>query len=671
MSGSALMTVDWATRVDEWTGHLQQSGWPLGMDDELRLHVLAEALRSRGVAVNDVPTAIRWFGPLLARSPTEQQQLRQVLSDLYGVASADRSHDPDGVPPTDETAWSRGIVSVVVVLAVLIAGYLLYLGVSAERLPSLAKLAAVVSGGGVSIDTRWLWGVGSLIVIGVAGALAWRSRRRIHSALLWRGRAPRAALRSALTLELGGTHLYDQGRMRVALAGLGSFRRVDSAGVDGSASAAATLRNGGCITLVRRARRVQPDYLLLVDRKAGDDLLVVLGDMLAGLLVRGNVQVDRYDFLADPRKLRRVEVAKTRRGESDDSVELQTLRSTCSDHRVLILSDAMGFCDDRGENLRGWMADLRQWSDVSLLTPLPPAQWGPRERTLSRLGILIVQATSSGLGELADVLRTDRRPAESAFRDPASAAVHGAGSRSTAFDRMFNGDPFQWLGDTPPHADQQIRLVVELRRVLGPIALLYLQALAVFPLVHPRLTLAVGGALNARGSVVLDEDTLALLCRVPWMRWGRLPDWLRVALLRELSSRGADEGRVRDTWDALLAPPEKPKRLGARDFSIQVVRPSLNMLEGRLRRLLGRSPDPLDSEALLIAFMSGRALPELSVRVPVWPADEDLTPSTSRDFQGRWRRTRKADRTLLRESPAARAAAADKLPQASAGFRHW
>lgn len=665
------MTVDWAARVDEWTGHLHQSGWPLGVDDELRLHALAKYLRSRGVTVTDVAAAMRWFGPLLARSPAEQQQLRQTLLRLYGDASADRPPDPDGAPSTDETAWRRGIVSVVVVLAISIGAYLLYLGFSAVLRPPSEQPTTVGFGGGLSIDTHWLWGLGSLVIVGVAGALAWHLRRRIRSALLWRGRAPRAALRSALTLTLGSTDLHDPGRMRGALAGLGRHWRVETEGIDGTASIAATLRNGGCITLVKRTRRVQPDYLLLVDRKAGDDLLVTLGDMLAGLLTRDSVQVDRYDFLADPRRLRRVVGAKKRQGESANSVELQALRSTCSDHRVLILSDAMGFCDDRGENLSGWVVDLRKWSDVSLLTPLPPAQWGPRERTLSRLGILVVQATSNGLGELAAVLLTDRRSGESAFRDRAAAAAHGGGARSTAFDRMFNGDPFQWLGDAPPPADQQIGLVVELRRVLGPIALLYLQALAVFPLVHPRLTLAVGRALNSRGSVVLDEDTLALLCRLPWMRRGRLPDWLRLALLRELSSRKADEGRVRATWDALLAPPEKSKRREGRDFSIEVVRPSVSALTGRLRRLMHRSPDPLDSEALLIKFMSGQVLPELAVRVPEWPADEKVASSNERNLLDRSRRTPKADRTSLRESFTAGAAAADKLPQSSAGFRHW
>jgi hypothetical protein len=202
------------------------------------------------------------------------------------------------------------------------------------------------------------------------------------------------------------------------------------------------------------------------------------------------------------------------------------------------------------------------------------AQWGPRERALIRLGFSVVEATPSGVSDLAQQFRTDL---------PQERATPG-GALPPALDMRLAVDPYLWLGERSPSAPQIAALLVDLKAALGEQVFLYLAALAVFPAIHPKLTLALGRALPDRQNhSLLTEQTLALLCRVPWLRRGRMPDWLLLALVRDLETRPDEADRVRATWSTLLAPQED----GARTMlPIEVVRQAEAGLPAMVARLL-------------------------------------------------------------------------------------
>jgi hypothetical protein len=56
---------------------------------------------------------------------------------------------------------------------------------------------------------------------------------------------------------------------------------------------------------------------------------------------------------------------------------------------------------------------------------------------------------------------------------------------------MFPADSYRWLGERSPAADTISALLREFKEVLGDRAYLYCAALAVFPALHPKLTLAL------------------------------------------------------------------------------------------------------------------------------------------------------------------------------------
>src|SRR5262249_20375707 len=120
-------------------------------------------------------------------------------------------------------------------------------------------------------------------------------------------------------------------------------------------------------------------------------------------------------------------------------------------------------------------------------------------------------------------------------------------TESHDLDLLLSGDPYKWLGDQAPAPPDTDTLTGVLAETLGPTAFPYPCAIARFPTIHPRLTEQIGGAVTTEaGVIVRNEDTYAAISRLPWMRRGRIPDWLRRALILRMSPQ--DGERVRGVW---------------------------------------------------------------------------------------------------------------------------
>lgn len=621
--------MDWTATPQRWIQHLHAHDWRLGVGDELLLHTLADRLRERGTPVASADDAVRWFGPLLCGSVDDQRRLLPLLQAWQDAATPPAERlDPalgrvaravlPGPPVPTKTRLRGAAGAVLMVLAAALGMWMWQQGT--ETQPATVPAPETTALQPASQPT------GTLPVEVALGALLWALplltallvhwlRQRRETTLL-RGLAPRDAPKESLEIPLPRFELFTEATLRATVADLRRHRLVPADWIDGRRSVQATVRGGGRVQLLPGRRRAQPEYLLLVDLKRQDDILAALADLLTELLQQGDVRVERLDFHGDPSHLRRHPGADASRRPA--SIDLASLRATCPDHRVLVLSDASSFCDAHGRQMRPWVDELRQWGEVALLTPMPASQWGPRERGLFRTGIFVTEAHAAGLKHLAQAVRTDR-PAGDALADATRA--HAAGARAHPLDQRLAVDPFKWLGDRPPAPDEISAVVAELRAALGARAMLYLQALAVFPVLKPRLTLALGRLLADRdGLKLLDDVTLARLCRVPWLRQARMPDWLRSALLGDLTRAPdpSDAARVRAAWATLLAPQSGAQGADTTQapLSLEVVRSVDSQLPLLVARLLSRGAAVPQRETLLLAFMRGDAIPDLAVALP-------------------------------------------------------
>src|SRR5262249_16488065 len=92
------------------------------------------------------------------------------------------------------------------------------------------------------------------------------------------------------------------------------------------------------------------------------------------------------------------------------------------------------------------------------------------------------------------------------------------------------------------------RLCDQLRVFLGTRGYRWLSACAIYPMLHWDLTLYLGFKLFKDRTQI--EERLLSLLRLPWFRYGSIPDWLRLRLISDLSA--SDEAKVGKALEELF-----------------------------------------------------------------------------------------------------------------------
>ena len=304
--------------------------------------------------------------------------------------------------------------------------------------------------------------------------------------------------------------------------------------IDPDATARATAENLGFFTPIYRVRLEKPVYLALIDRASFHDQQARRVDELLDRLEVGGVDMDRYDFRGDPRR------CSPRGGEAGDR-DLRELAALYPRHRLVIFTDGERLLDPVSGDLPRWARVFETWARRALFTPSPPRHWTSRELTFAGSGLQVLPATAAGFRAFAESLRegggSEEVPEEEAPRPRRP--------------EILRRRPERWTDRYPPPDHEVEELLRELRAHLGDATFRWLCSLAIYPELDWHLTLYLGLRLRlADGECLLEEARLIALTRLPWLREGYLPDWLRLRLMRELGAE--DEQSVRQFLRDLL-----------------------------------------------------------------------------------------------------------------------
>lgn len=308
--------------------------------------------------------------------------------------------------------------------------------------------------------------------------------------------------------------------------------------LDIAATVNATIQKG-MFTPAYAARRAAPEYLLLIDRASVDDGQARLADELAKRLGADNVYVDQFYFQDDARTLREPKPLSP-------VVTLHELASRYPDHRLLVFSDALGFFNPFTGKPGDWLEQFDYWQQRILLTPESVSAWGYREFTLAeQYGFTLIPAKTAGLAALANLLNFDLSPDHSNDDAP-------------QLPELIARDPERWLDSREPKPEVAEKLCAQLKSYLGGDGWLWLAACAVYPQIKWEITLYLGGRLAVesqyparqqgvdassplltRGVLTREADwaeSVLRLVRLPWFRFGRMPDWMRDRLIADFSA---------------------------------------------------------------------------------------------------------------------------------------
>lgn len=298
--------------------------------------------------------------------------------------------------------------------------------------------------------------------------------------------------------------------------------------IDAEKSVRGSIQRGGIFTPVASAVTSSPAYVVFVEAKSGLDQEASRLDTLQLRLADAGVPVVRYFYTGSPAMLFAAWGVKP--------VAIDDVAAMHSDRRLIILGEGHGMLKPFSLRPQAWTSALWQWDDRALLTPRPVSEWGLEEQAITRsLNIPVGRATVEGLLGLAELLRIDGRGGSRPFRTVAFAD----GIELYPLPALLETQADLYLSEADPDADEPhlpnwIALREELNFYLDTAGMMWLCALALYPALHWDLTLYLGRGLRFGGRELYAEPRLAALTRLPWLREGQLPRWLRRRLIDEL-----------------------------------------------------------------------------------------------------------------------------------------
>ncbi|MBS1792067.1 MAG: PASTA domain-containing protein [Acidobacteria bacterium] len=460
---------------------------------------------------------------------------------------------------------------------------------------------------------HWLLIASPLLLFAAWLMLRWRRRR----ALLQKLQAVGSPNLRRLTVRGASEHLFQSQIFRRAVQDLRRHRRVEVRELDIPATVSATIRRGGMFQPLYGARKALPEYLLLIDRASPSDEQARFADELSQRLEAGGVFVDRFYFQNDPRTCRQREA-------SSPMVTLLDLAARYPDHQLLIFSDGAGFISPLTGEPEHWLTSLSHWPRRVLLTPELDEQTGYPELALAEHDFLVLPANDDGFLALTEAVNAGELP------NPKSKP--GAGTNASSFPRLILERPKRWLERHEPRPAVLKELCDQLRAFLGEDGWYWLAACAVYPALSWDVTLYLGYKLfadrisNPTVSEGLSfEDRLLSLVRLPWFRYGSMPDWLRLRLIESFTQE--QEAAVRRTIETmLLSALEHPQE----GIPLELAEPTeanwwprlkakweARWRNKRIAGLIEREPEdsPL-KDFVFLGFLSGSRTRRLTVKLP-------------------------------------------------------
>lgn len=377
---------------------------------------------------------------------------------------------------------------------------------------------------------------------------------------------------------------------------------VESNQVDVTASVEKTIAAGGWFTPVPGTIKRRPEYLVLIDRLTFKDHQTKLVDTLIQQLLDEEVLMNRYYFDATPRRC-------YPENQHLAPLTLTELAEHYPTHKLLIFSDGNGFINSITGKIVPWIQQLSIWTYRALFTLETPQQWGYREQVLKEeADFLIMPANEAGLKFLVEQINANT---QQSYQSP----LWQRARKNLAFPEYLQENFNRWLERHTPEPEVLNELLTQIKSFLGTEGYYWFCACAVYPELHWQVTLYLGNNLNSEpGKTLLtkghlDEDpssnNLAKLARLPWFRYGYMPDWLREPLIKDLSSQQKDT-EVHTTLEKLLQTITLDNTSETADKTSAT---TLNIAHEQPKRRTKRSPL---KEHVFVKFMADK----LAVKLP-------------------------------------------------------
>ncbi len=309
-----------------------------------------------------------------------------------------------------------------------------------------------------------------------------------------------------------------------------AFRRrvaSNNTRLDVEKSVETTIDEGGYPTFAYNSGTRAPEYLVLIDQPHIKSHQTRLFEQWVKELQQQDIFIERFFYRSDPRVCWK--------NAFEDDVYLEELANRYPKHRLLIFGDAEALVNPQNDELREWVNLFETWQQKAILSPKPTQWWTYPEITLSEQFILL-PAQPYALARLIGIFEGDDDGNLGQWLDleelevpPSFDAEPTPNLPSSRHKLSLEGNKNSPLGRGWGWVK------TELQSYLSPQTYQWLCACAVYPELHWDFTLQLGKALQLIHDYKANPiNDLLKLSRLPWFQTGRMPDELRMALIRDL-----------------------------------------------------------------------------------------------------------------------------------------
>jgi len=596
-----ILNPDWLNPegLIDFIDSLRDAGYNIGLSQYIAAQDLILALMAGSAESIDSPLRLgSLLGPLLCSSPSEQEDFQYRYNNWLkemgvSVAKKETVKDAANKPVRDELnlieklrGWYKfglktgAAIAVIALLCLFVRALVLKFGALEQSV--------------VIAVSAWR-GFGYLFVIGVLLVLlliiGWKAwiYYNVHLFLVRRQAAQQPQM-ERVSIKKGYESLWsDILFFRIAT----EFRRrmeVPSEELDVAKTVEQTSRQCGWFTPAYGRRQVVPEYIALIDRVSYEDHQARYCEGMVEELKRHEVFIKTYYFDGDPRICFSGDI-------KGQPVNLYDVALKHDDSRLIIFSDGSCFFNSRTGKTEAWIENFSDFPCTAMLTSEQTRYWSYRENKLQEY-LSLYPFTPSGLTAFIKRLHKSEPPydtdvrAEQPFPEPLSSRAR------------------LWVERQMPAEEVLVQeMLTSLVHYLGAAGCYWLSACAVYPEIKWHLTMYFGNTLMMENGIKLkDLFPREDLVRLPWLRYGYMPDWLRIVLIRELSPD--KEKDIRSALDAYITAGQDTAR--AEELYLEIAtsrhRSALSALSLALRRaLLKQEPEdgPL-KDYVFKTFMAGK-----------------------------------------------------------------
>jgi formylglycine-generating enzyme required for sulfatase activity len=604
---------------------LRQANYTVGTTQLISAYNLIKTLIEREALPNNPDQLRRLLAPIFCHSPSEQEAFKWYFDNWFPSLNITEIAQPPAELPEPEppqpthtrkqwhwTAFWLGLATLT-----LLSGAIYYSSTIVDLFSSLSTTPSEANSAP--------WYAWATLGIAVMLVIPWQRLVRYFAKKHYLTRhATTTEPTHIRTLSVTGIEKTIFQQIRQTAQQLRKHINLPSHRLHVKATVKQTIQAAGWFTPVAKTLKQLPEYLMLIDRASFKDHQARRIEVLFTKLVAEGVFIERYYFQIDPRRCYAVEQSRP--------MTLSDLAVRHPDHHLMIFSDGKGLINPNTGQVVDWIEQFVDWEQRTLFTLEAPSQWAYRERALANSDFLIMPATEAGLMALVEHLHAERD------------APFFRSQESEVFPALLGEQPRRWLEPRSPNPETITALLQQLSDFMGKTGYAWFSACAVYPEIRWQLTLGLGDKLN-----YLSEERLTKLARLPWFRYGYMPNWLREPLLAQLAP-----SQRQAIYAALEALFETAKKDIATDEQLSIA------LDGPL--LPVREQDKPINESVFLTFMADNLAFDVSSKLYKKIV---ASPAQQLSFLSRLRKRVLSLPSLFSSSPTVSEPATSPTPQAS------